>query len=297
LPRDDRRLGKGLGALLGESLEVDESPATEREAEVARIRPNPFQPRDEFDEDSLRRLAESIAENGLLQPIVVRDVGAAFQIIAGERRFRAVQELGWDRVPIVTRSLTDEQMLVVALVENLQREDLNPLEEAQGYQRLIDEFGLTQEEVGRHVGKDRSTVSNALRLLGLPAAVRSLIASGRISAGHARAVLGLDGAAEQVAMAERAAKKGWSVRETERRVKAGRGQSQGTRGSGTAGARASDPAARRAELVLERALGTQVRVRVSPRGTGEVVISFHDGDDFVRLMERIVGSGAATELT
>jgi len=297
LPRDDRRLGKGLGALLGESLEVDESPATEREVEIGRIRPNPFQPRDDFDGDALRRLAESIAENGLLQPIVVRDVGAGFQIVAGERRFRAIRELGWERVPIITRSLSDEQMLVVALVENLQREDLNPLEEAQGYQRLVDEFGLTQEEVGRHVGKDRSTVSNTLRLLGLPDPVRSLIASGRISAGHARAILGLDGAVEQVALAERAAVEGWSVREIERRVKGGRGTPPKTHRPASSGGRAPDPAARRAELVLERALGTQVRVRLSSSGGGELVISFHDGDDFVRLLERIVGSGAADELT
>ena len=294
----DRRLGKGLGALLGENLDVDESSASEQEVEIGRIRPNPFQPRAEFDPAALDELATSIRQNGLLQPIVVRDVGEAFQIVAGERRFRAVQMLGWERVPIVTRALSDEQMLVVALVENLQRENLSVLEEAQGYQRLIEEFGLTQEDVGRHVGRDRSTVSNALRLLGLPDPVRTLLARGRISGGHARAILGLDGAADQIDMARRAADAGWSVRETERRVKSARsgGQASGSGGSRSrSGRAATDPAARRAELMLERVLGTQVRVAVRPGGAGEMRVTFHDGDDFLRLLDLIAGEGASTE--
>jgi len=297
LARDDRRLGRGLGALLGENLDVDESPGAEREVAISRIRANPFQPRDEFDATALATLAASIRENGLLQPIVVRDVGEGYQLVAGERRFRAVRELGWERVPVVIRSLSDEQMLVVALVENLQREDLNPLEEAQGYQRLVDEFGLTQEEVGRHVGRDRSTVSNTLRLLTLPAAVRALLAAGRISAGHARAILSLGDATAQAAMAERAAAEGWSVRETERRAKTGRTGGAKTKRGGRGRAPSTDPTGRRAELILERALGTQVRVRATASGAGEVVISFHDGDDFLRLMERIVGDRAVAELT
>jgi ParB family chromosome partitioning protein len=294
----DRRLGKGLGALLGENLDVDESSASEQEVSVARIRPNPFQPRADFDPSALEDLATSISQNGLLQPIVVRDVGEAFQIVAGERRFRAIQKLGWERVPIVTRALSDEQMLVVALVENLQRENLSVLEEAQGYQRLIDEFGLTQEDVGRHVGRDRSTVSNALRLLALPGPVRALVAGGRIAAGHARAILGLEDTAEQIEMARRAAAAGWSVRETERRVKAARagdtgvGPSRPARGGS---ASATDPAARRAELILERALGTQVRVRLSGKGGGEMRMQFHDGDDFLRLLDLIAGEGASAE--
>lgn len=293
----DRRLGKGLGALLGENLDVDESSASEQEVEVARIRPNPFQPRADFDPAALNDLATSISQNGLLQPIVVRDVGESFQIVAGERRFRAIQKLGWERVPIVTRALSDEQMLVVALVENLQRENLSVLEEAQGYQRLIDEFGLTQEDVGRHVGRDRSTVSNALRLLTLPGPVRALIAGGRIAAGHARAILGLEDPAEQIEMARRAAADGWSVRETERRVKSARagdgtGPSRPPRSGATP---ATDPAARRAELILERVLGTQVRVRVSGNGGGEMRLQFHDGDDFLRLLDLIAGEGASAE--
>lgn len=292
---NDRRLGKGLGALLGENLDVVEAGASEMEVEVDRIRPNPFQPRGEFDPEALSELAASISRNGLLQPIVVRDVGEGFQIVAGERRFRAVRQLGWERVPIITRALSDEQMLVVALVENLQRENLSALEEAHGYQRLIDEFGMTQEDVGRHVGRDRSTVSNALRLLSLPAAVRDLIGSGRLSGGHGRAILTLPDARAQVEMARAAADAGWSVRETERRARAtreGGGSTNGRAGSRGSEPAAQDPIARRAELILERVLGTQVRVRAATDGSGELRIAFHDGEDFVRVLQMIAGDEA-----
>ena len=295
MARDDRRLGKGLAALLGENFDPDDGTGAEREVELSLIRPNPFQPRTEFDDEGIERLAGSIRENGLLQPIVVRPVGETFQIVAGERRFRALRRLGWERVPVIARGLSDAQMLVVALVENLQRENLSALEEAQGYQQLIDDFGLTQEDVGRYVGRDRSTVSNALRLLTLPGEVQRLLAEGRIAAGHARAILGLEDAPAQIEMAKRVAKTGWSVRETERRVRAAR--SPGPKGAdGGSGAPASppatDPAVRQAELILERALGTQVRVRRKGTG-GEIAVSFHDDDDFVRLLELLAGSGAA----
>jgi len=286
-----------LGALLGENLEVDESLTSEREVAIGRVRANPFQPRSDFDDDALAELATSISENGLLQPIVVRDVGEGYQIVAGERRFRAIQRLGWERVPIITRSLTDEQMLVVALVENLQRENLSSLEEAEGYQRLIEDFGLTQEEVGRHVGRDRSTVSNALRLLTLPAAVRDLLGQGRISAGHGRAILGLENTARQIEMAERAAAAGWSVRETERRVRRARPKRDGGRKRDPPPSTvAADPATRRAELILERVLGTLVRVRTTSGGSGDIIVSFHDGDDFLRLLQLIAGDAAIRDL-
>lgn len=297
MARDDRRLGKGLAALLGENFDADGGTGAEGAVELQRIRPNPFQPRSEFDDEAIERLAGSIHENGLLQPIVVRPVGETFQIVAGERRFRAIQRLGWESVPVITRGLSDEQMLVVALVENLQRENLSPLEEAQGYQQLIDDFGLTQEDVGRHVGRDRSTVSNALRLLTLPDEVRGLLAEGRISAGHARAILGLEDADARIDMAKRAAKTGWSVRETERRVRDARAPdgTNGKRDRASPPPAATDPGVRQAELILERALGTQVRVRTTPPG-GEIVVSFHDDEDFVRLLEMFAGSGAADGL-
>ncbi len=299
LARDDRRLGKGLAALLGENFDPEGGAGVEREVEMSSIRPNPFQPRGDFDEEGLEGLAGSIRENGLLQPIVVRPVGETFQIVAGERRFRAVQRLGWESVPVIMRGLTDEQMLVVALVENLQREDLSPLEEAHGYRQLIDRFGLTQEDVGRHVGRDRSTVTNALRLLTLPDEVQRLLARGGIAAGHARAILGLEDDRDRIEMAKRAARSGWSVRETERRVRSARSTedtaatANGARGRGPSPP--ADPAVRQAELILERALGTQVRVRTRGPG-GEIVVSFHDDQDFVRLLEMFAGSGAADRL-
>lgn len=297
MANEDRRLGKGLGALLGENLQVDESITSEQDVDVRLIKPNPFQPRGEFDPAALDELASSIRENGLLQPIVVRDVGQGFQIVAGERRFRAIRRLGWERVPIIKRALTDEQMLVVALVENLQRENLSIIEEAEGYRRLIDDFGLTQEEVGRHVGRDRSTVANALRLLALPAPVLELLASRRIAAGHARAILSLEGEGQQIAMANQAATGGWSVRETERRVKAEHATNGTPRAPSGRTPAATDPAARRAELILERVLGTQVRVRTASGGGGVLAVSFHDGDDFLRVLQLIAGEEAVAELT
>jgi ParB family chromosome partitioning protein len=295
--KDDRRLGKGLAALLGENL-GEEASSGDNELAIDRIRPNPYQPRREMGPEALEDLARSIEANGLLQPIVVRPVADGFEIVAGERRFRALQRLGWERAPVITRTFTDEQMLVVALVENLQREDLAILEEAEGYQRLIDEFELTQEEVGRHVGRDRSTVANAIRLLALPDEIKRLLDSGKLSGGHGRALLGVEGDAAQLTLATRAAAEGWSVRETERRVREARTgpESRSTKAPSERVPAAKDPIVRRAELVLERSLGTQVRIRVRPDGGGELTVSFHDAEDFFRLAERIAGDRVADEL-
>lgn len=299
MSKDDRRLGKGLAALIGENLgDVDqETRAAATELPLVRIRPNPYQPRGDMEPGALDDLARSIEANGLLQPIVVRPVGDLFEIVAGERRYRAIQKLGWERAPVITRTLTDEQMLVVALVENLQREDLSALEEAEGYQRLIDEFELTQEEVGRHVGRDRSTVTNALRLLGLEEEIKRLLAAGRLSGGHGRALLGADDPGARRTLAERAAAEGWSVRETERRVRESKngGPAPSTRKTKSAPT-AKDPVVRRAELVLERSLGTQVRIQVRPDGGGDLTVAFHDAEDFLRLAERLAGERVADEL-
>jgi len=295
MSNDDRRLGKGLATLLGENL--DDPPETASSSiELARIRPNPFQPRVDFDDATIRDLAASIRENGLLQPIVVRQVGEVFQIVAGERRFRAVQSLGWDEVPAMRRGFSDEQMLVVALVENLQRENLSVLEEARGYRQLIDQFDLTQEDIGRHVGRDRSTVSNALRLLGLPEAVQTLLAGGKLSAGHARAVLALDDPVAQLELANAAVVAGWSVRETERRVRSAKADSTPRPSPPVAPRSTLDPITRRAELILERGLGTQVKIRARSGGGGDVAIHYHDDDDFLRLVELIAGELVAAEL-
>ncbi|WP_419950219.1 ParB/RepB/Spo0J family partition protein [Candidatus Palauibacter sp.] len=295
MPRNDRRLGKGLAALLDENLQAT-SEAQDTRIPVDAVRPNPFQPRREFGPEGIGELADSIRQNGLLQPIVLRAVGDAYEIVAGERRFRAIQSLGWTSVPAVLRTLTDQQMLVVALVENLQREDLSVLEEARGYRQLMDEFGLTQEQVGRHVGRDRSTIANALRLLALPAPVLDMLANGELSAGHGRAILMLSDAEARTRMAREAVRQSWSVRETERRVRAARkGAEQRTRRR--PGRReTADPVVRRAERGLERGFGTQVRIRTRADGAGEVVVRFHDTEDFLRLVELMGGEELAAEL-
>lgn len=297
--KGDSRLGKGLGALLGEYMEeVESAGGADREVDVRAIRANPFQPRSEFADAAIDALAESIRQNGLLQPLVVRPAESGWQLVAGERRWRAVRRLGWSRVPVIVRELQDEQMLVLALVENLQREDLSPLEEAMGYQRLVEEFELTQQEVAERVGKDRSTVANALRLLALPDEVRGLLAAGRLTAGHARAILGLEDDADRIALARQVVDEGLTVRDTEGRVRdmrdgaGGRGPRLSEEGQ-EAGTRPPDPAARRAERLLERALGTQVRLRDREGGSGEISIVFHDPDDFERLLRLILGDAAA----
>ena len=298
MARNDKRLGKGLAALLGEEAFEEESGsgAGEREVAIEQVRANPFQPRSRIDEEALHDLTESIRRNGLLQPLVVRPAGDEYEIVAGERRWRALRRLGWTTAPIVLRELTDEQMLVLALVENLQRENLSPLEEARGYQQLIEEFALTQEDVGRHVGRDRSTITNSLRLLTLPDEVREILAAGRISAGHARAILGLDDPGRQVELARLVAKRGLSVRETERRVRDERAspKKKGRTPRSTPASR--DPVTRRAELVLQRTLGTQVRIHHSG-DKGEIRIPFHNPEDLARLLQLLGGDEGAETLS
>ena len=291
---ESRRLGKGLGALLGEYLEEPEGGAHPiRELDIGRIRPNPYQPRRQFEGSALDELEASIRENGLLQPLVVRPSGPDFELVAGERRWRVLTRLGWEKAPTIVRPLSDEQMLVVALVENLQREDLGPLEEAVGYQQLIDGFGLTQKEVARRVGRDRSTVANALRLLTLPAAVRELLSDGSLSAGHARAVLSIDGEAAQVLFAREMVAKGLSVREAEARARSGRKRE----GPGAKrGPARVDPVATKAAILLSRAYGTDVKVSLRSKTAGEIRIPFRDPDDFERLARELLAPAEADEL-
>lgn len=291
---ESRRLGKGLGALLGEYLEEPTSGEIPiRELDVGRIRPNPFQPRRQFQDDSLDELEASIRENGLLQPLVVRPSGPDFELVAGERRWRVLTRLGWEKVPTLVRPLSDEQMLVMALVENLQREDLGPLEEAVGYQQLVDGFGLTQKAVARRVGRDRSTVANALRLLTLPAAVRDLLSEGSLTAGHARAVLSVEGEAEQIALAREVVSRGLSVREAEALARRGRKREKpgGKRDKST-----EDPIARKAAVLLSRAYGTDVKVSLKSKTSGEIRIPFRDPDDFERIARELLGEPESADL-
>ncbi len=291
---ESRRLGKGLGALLGEYLE---EPATGempiRELELTDIRPNPFQPRRQFTDEALADLEASIRENGLLQPLVVRPSGAEYELVAGERRWRALKRLGWQKAATIVQPLSDEQMLIVALVENLQREDLGPLEEAVGYQQLIDGFGLTQKQVAKRVGRDRSTVANALRLLTLPPEVQELLSDGSITAGHARAVLSVEGDSGQIALAREVASRGLSVREAERRARTG---SPRKRKSGGTAAKPQDPVARKAATLLSRTYGTDVKVNLRSRTKGDIRIPFQDADDFERLTRMLLPASDADEL-
>lgn len=298
-PRRER-LGKGLGALLGEYM--DPPAATDGEGRrlpVGAIVPNPLQPRKEFSEEELAELVESIRENGLLQPLVVRPSPSAdgrYELVAGERRLRSVQRLDWEDVPVVVRDVDDEALLVLALVENLQREALGPLEEAEGYRTLGERFGLTQEEIARSVGKDRSTVANFLRLLKLPPSVRRLLEEGQLATGHARALLSLDDPMRAADLARRAVKEGWSVREVERRVRKddAREKSRSRTSGGTSAAR--DPVVRALEESLREALSTRVAIKGADAGKGVIEIPFHGTEDFERIFALLAGREASDVL-
>jgi len=267
-----------------EEQELGDSPV--REVELKRIRPNPYQPRREFDQQALADLQASIRENGLLQPLVVRPSGRDFELVAGERRLRALTGLERVSAPVIVRELTDDQMLLLALVENLQREELNAIEEAIAYQQLIDGFGLTQIQVADRVGRSRSTVANSLRLLTLPKEVQAMLSRGDLSAGHARAVLSVELEGERLRLAREIVTGGLSVREAERRARGGAGRRAGT-GRATE-KRPEDPVARRAATALARYFGTDVKVRLRGKAAGEIRIPFHDAEDFERIIRRLL---------
>jgi ParB family transcriptional regulator, chromosome partitioning protein len=286
---ESRRLGRGLEALLGPiTKEQAEASGALRELATTTIDPNPYQPRREFDPAALEELSGSIAASGLLQPLIVRSRGGGrYQLIAGERRFRAVQKLGWQKVPVVVKEVDDQSLLTLALIENLQRDDLSPFDEALGYDRLIRDFALPQSEIARLVGKDRATVANTLRLLKLPAEVRGLVESKQLSSGHARALLGLADERHIASMAKAAVEHGWSVREVEARV---RGEVPGRRPArAKAPKRDLSAEIRRVEEVLRERLKTDVRVTARRKGRGFVTISYYSNDDLARLLELVLG--------
>jgi ParB family chromosome partitioning protein len=274
-----------LGALIPGTPElgVEREPSTAGGslAEIAAIEPSPFQPREVFDEPGLDELTASIREKGLLQPLIVRRTGEGrYQLIAGERRLRAAQRAGLTRVPIVVREVDDRESLELALIENLQRENLNPVEEARAYQRLGDEFRLAQEEIAQRVGKSRSAVTNSLRLLQLPPDVLSQVASGGLSAGHARSLLGLASAQAQAAAARVVVAKRLSVRDTEKLVRE------------RAQPASRDVEQRAVEAELARALGTRVHLRHRRDGSGRIVIEYYSLDELDGLLERFGARGA-----
>lgn len=282
-----RRLGRGLEALLGPvtvaAARVEGSLA---ELPVDAIEPNPFQPRRAFDDGALAELVDSMRTNGLLQPVVVRpSENQHYQLIAGERRWRAAQQLGWRRLPAIVREVDDRTLLTLALVENLQRDALSPMDEARGYHRLIDEFGVSQTEVADVVGKDRTTIVNALRLLKLPPAVQEMVHRGVLSAGHARALLGIPGDGQTLEhLARDVVQKGLTVRDVEALARRRRGARRTSKSH-----HARSPEIRAVEDALRRRLQTDVRVRIRGKASGRLTVNFYSNDDLARILEIILG--------
>jgi len=290
-----RRLGRGLEALISATPgSAGLQDGDLQRIAVSRIRPNPFQPRREFDQAGLAELEASLTASGLLQPITVRRRGDAFELIAGERRLRAATNIGWTEISAIVRDFDDQTMLVLALVENLQRSNLNPIEEARGYRRLIDDFKLTQQQIAEAVGKDRTTITNLLRVLSLPEAVQQMVEQGTLSAGHARALLALDGEASVSQLASEAADRAFSVRQLEQRVRElsskpsapipGKPSGRPPRGASLT----PDSAVVRIEDDLRRYLQTDVRVQLSGATKGRIEVAFYNAEDLERILELIL---------
>src|SRR5262245_33210290 len=299
-------LGRGLGALLGGAATAPRTPAPQATAGMTttitaaspvdprdrvqripldRIRPCPFQPRKEFTAEALQELADSIQAQGIIQPLVVRPRPDGFELIAGERRWRAAQKLGWKEIPAIVREADDRAALELALIENLQRENLNPLEEAQGYAELIEKFLLRQEDVAAKVGKSRVAVANALRLLKLPTEVQVFLRDGRLSVGHAKVILGLPGPAEQRLAAERVLKQGLNVRQTEELVAhLANATTPGKSGKASAAAPLRDAHVSSLENKLRERLGTKVQLRYR-EGKGALDIRFFSDDELERILQ------------
>jgi ParB family transcriptional regulator, chromosome partitioning protein len=282
-----RALGRGLSALIPQAPAVVAEPPPPRGNAVVKlpvesIARDGTQPRKVFDETKLKELADSIRAQGIIQPILVRKEGDKYRIIAGERRWRASQLAGLHEVPAIVREASDHEAFEMALVENLQRTDLNPVEEAEGYRRLVDDHALTQEEVSQKVGKDRSTVANALRLLALPDEVKTMLADGSLSPGHARALLGIPKVPELIDLAQKIAAQKLTVRETERLVKQRRGDSE----TAKAKEKSESPPSRHLVEELQRLLGTKVRLQ-ERGGKGTLEIDFFSYEDLDRLLALI----------
>ena len=289
-----KALGRGLGALLppkpqGELSPHEHTPALRdeiREVPIDSIDPNPYQPRRNFDQKSLLELSQSIRSDGLVQPIVVRPDGSRFELIVGERRCRAAKMAGMTTIPAIVREVERERVLEVTLVENIQREDLNPIEVAHALDRMIQELHLSHEEVASRTGKDRSTITNLLRILRLPGDVQQLVAERRISGGHARAILGLEDATQQVALADKAAAQGLSVRQVERTV---RSLTESKKSAGKT--RQLDPNVAAAVAELEQKLGTKVKLVQQGRHKGKIEVEYYSEEDLERIYSIIMGNG------
>lgn len=285
-----KALGRGLSALLS----ADQTTGPENSSEIAidLIDPSPVQPRSHFDDRSLKELAMSIRENGIVQPILVRPNGLRFELVAGERRWRAAQAAGLERIPAVIREIANDKVLELALIENIQREDLNAIEEARAYKKLIETVGLTQESLAKRVGRDRSYITNHIRLLRLPEDLQQLVQEGKLSGGHARTLLGTDDVAAQRRIARKIIEKGLSVRETERvmqQLVSGLGKTAPRKAPGASG----DPNIKAAETKLRRRLGTRISISPSSsRPGGKIEIEYYNDRDLDRFYGLLMAGGA-----
>jgi ParB family chromosome partitioning protein len=281
-------LGRGLSALIPDLPAAPAAPAERAlDVDLDHLRPNKFQPRTQMDDERIEELARSIRSNGIIQPIVVRRTAGdaqGYEIVAGERRWRAAQRAGLMKVPVIVRDIPENRLLAVALIENIQREDLNPIEEAVAYRRLADEFQLTQEQIAEAVGKDRSSIANYVRLLRLPQEVRANVAANAISMGHARALLALPDEATQLRLGRDVVAKQLSVRDVEALVKKHTEEDR----TGPREEKKADANTRAAEDKLRLALGTRVRINRRGKG-GRIEIEFVNEDELQRIYERLVG--------
>jgi ParB family chromosome partitioning protein len=290
-----RPLGKGLSALMAPRAATPLTPQAQPIAPenpsslpIDSVNPNPVQPRSVFLSDRLEELAASIRANGIIQPLIIRRHGEGYQIIAGERRWRAAKLAGLTEVPVVVQDVADPRMLELALIENIQREDLNPIELAHAYERLGTELGLSQEEIGKRTGKDRTSITNILRLLRLPNEVQLMLAEHRLAMGHAKAILGLNSAEDQIELAQKAASQGLSVRQVETLVNEANSE-RPKHGSGPRREAPQDPNVRAAIDELERALGTRVRIVELTDQRGRIEIEYYSQADLDRLFQHFVG--------
>ena len=282
-----KALGRGLGALLSSDRTIDlGSDATE--VDLNSIVPGPMQPRTHFDEASLESLADSIRSHGIVQPLLVRRRGEGYELVAGERRWRAAKLAGLTRVPVVVKEVPDDSLLEIALIENIQREDLNPIEEAQAYKKLIETVGLTQEALASRIGRDRSYITNYLRILRLPDDLQQLVKDGRLSTGHARTLLALEHVDLQRRLARQILESGLSVRATELLVHKKMEEKPARKAPTT---QLVDPNVRAAETKLRRALGTQVKIlQAGENGRGKIEISFFDTRDLDRIYSLLIST-------
>jgi ParB family chromosome partitioning protein len=298
-----KALGRGLAALIPEAADTEVAIVPEahqgaaREGDIQhialqRISRNPAQPRTRFDSGTIKELADSIRERGVLQPILLRPAGDAYQLVAGERRFLATREAGFTTIPAIIRPLTDRETLLIALIENLQRENLNPIDEARAYYRLATEYGLQHDEIGERVGKDRSTVSNIIRFNNLPQDVQALIEEGKLSGGHGRALLSLSEIKLQLELANSAASHGWSVRELEERAKRASGPVRSGRPRRTP-KRAFSGELMALEDELMGLMGSRVRITRRRGGAGSIFIDYHSEEELDRIIGllREIGGG------